>query len=150
MNIPLFDRLKDEITAIKKENSSLKLEVQTVAQNAKRNVMDILKDIIVVLDAFEKARTVVKEKGWDQSEDAQKVLARFANVEKQLLNKLSLHGVKEIPVEAGALVDDILCSVADTEPDLSKPNDTIVEIEKKGYMYNDAILRPADVIIVKN
>lgn len=149
-NMEVFDRLRNEITTLKKEISSLKLEVQSVELAGQREVMDILKDIITILDAFSKAKTVVTEKGWDSTEEGQKVLARFLNVEKQLTNKLSLHGIKEIPVEVGALVDDILCTVSDTEPDQTKANDTIIEIEKKGYTYNEAIIRPADVIIVKN
>jgi hypothetical protein len=82
---------------------------------------------------FEKAKMVVTEKGWDSTEEGKKVLGRFLNVEKQLLNKLSIHGVKEIPIEVGALVDDFLCIVCDTEPDMEKENDTIIGIEKKGY-----------------
>ena len=47
-------------------------------------------------------------------------------------------------------MDDFLCTVCETEPDLTKDNDTIISIEKKGYTYKDAVLRQADVVIVKN
>ena len=150
MNASLFERLKEEITTIKKENSSLKLEVQSIKQEGQREIMELLKDIVSILDIFEKAKMVVTEKGWDSTEEGKKVLGRFLNVEKQLLNKLSMHGVKEIPIEVGALVDDFLCIVCDTEPDMEKENDTIIGIEKKGYTYKDSVLRPTDVIIVKN
>lgn len=150
MNVTFFERLEEEITAIKKENSSLKLEVQSIKQAGQREIMELLKDIVSVLDIFEKAKIVVTEKGWDSTEEGKKVLGRFLNVEKQLLNKLSIHGVKEIPIEVGALVDDFLCIVCDTEPDMEKENDTIIGIEKKGYTYKDSVLRPTDVIIVKN
>lgn len=150
INTSLFERLKEEITAIKKENSSLKLELESVNLNARREIMDILKDIIVIIDAFDKAKTIISERGWDLTEEGKKVLGRFLNIEKQLINKISLHGVKEIPIETGAVVDDFLCTVCETEPDLTKENDTIISIEKKGYTYKDAILRQADVIIVKN
>jgi molecular chaperone GrpE (heat shock protein) len=150
MNASLFERLKEEITTVKKENSSLKLEVQSIKQEGQREIMELLKDIVSILDIFEKAKMVVTEKGWDSTEEGKKVLGRFLNVEKQLLNKLSMHGVKEIPIEVGALVDDFLCIVCDTEPDMEKENDTIIGIEKKGYTYKDSVLRPTDVIIVKN
>jgi molecular chaperone GrpE (heat shock protein) len=150
MNASLFERLKEEITTVKKENSSLKLEVQSIKQEGQREIMELLKDIVSILDIFEKAKMVVTEKGWDSTEEGKKVLGRFLNVEKQLLNKLSIHGVKEIPIEVGALVDDFLCIVCDTEPDMEKENDTIIGIEKKGYTYKDSVLRPTDVIIVKN
>ena len=150
MNVTLFERLEEKITAINKENSSLKLEVQSTIQAGQREIMDLLKDIVSILDAFDKAKAVVTEKGWDSTEEGQKVLKRFLNVEKQLIHKLTIHGVKEIPVEIGSTVDDFLCTVCDTEPDTSKNNDTIIGIEKKGYTYKDAVLRPTDVIIVKN
>ena len=150
MNVSLFDRLKEDITAIKKENSSLKLEVQSVSQAGQREVIDILKDIVVVLDVFDKAKAVVTEKGWDSTEEGKKVLTRVLTVEKQLISKLSLHEVREIPIEVGEKVDDFLCSVCDTEPDPSKENDTVISIEKKGYTYKGTVLRPADVVIVKN
>ena len=146
----IFERLKNEITSVKKEASSLRLELQSATHAGQREIMDMLKDIITVLDAFEKAKTVVSEKGWSETEEGQKILTRFLNVEKQLLNKLSSHGVKEIPIEVGAIVDNFLCAVTDTEPDPSKENDTIIEIEKKGYTYKDSVIRPTDVIIVKN
>ena len=149
-NTDLFQSLRDEITAIKKENSSLKLEVQEVQQAGQREMKETLKDIISIFDLFERAKTLIAEKGWDASEEGQKVRDRFLNVEKQLIKKLELHGVKEIPIEIGSVVDDFLCSVCDTEPDLSKENDTIISVEKKGYTYNGAVLRPADVTIVKN
>lgn len=150
INISLFERLKEEITAIKKENASLKLELETVNLNAQREIMEILKDIIVIMDAFDKAKMIISEKGWDSTEEGKKVLGRFLNIEKQLINKISLHGVKEIPIEIGTIVDDFLCTVCETEPDLTKDNDTIISIEKKGYTYKDAVLRQADVVIVKN
>ena len=149
-NTDLFQSLRDEITAIKKENSSLKLEVQEVQQAGQREMKETLKDIISIFDLFERAKTLIAEKGWDASEEGQKVRDRFLNVEKQLIKKLEQHGVKEIPIEIGSVVDDFLCSVCDTEPDLSKENDTIISVEKKGYTYNGAVLRPADVVIVKN
>ena len=149
-NTDLFQSLRDEITAIKKENSSLKLEVQEVQQAGQREMKETLKDIISIFDLFERAKTLIAEKGWDASEEGQKVRDRFLNVEKQLIKKLEQHGVKEIPIEIGSVVDDFLCSVCDTEPHLSKENDTIISVEKKGYTYNGAVLRPADVVIVKN
>ena len=149
-NTDLFQSLRDEITAIKKENSSLKLEVQEVQQAGQREMKETLKDIISIFDLFERAKTLIAEKGWDASEEGQKVRDRFLNVEKQLIKKLEQHGVKEIPIEIGSVVDDFLCSVCDTEPDQSRENDTIIAVEKKGYTYKGAVLRPADVIIVKN
>lgn len=149
-NLGIFKELTDKITAINKENCALKLEVQSVQEAGHREMMETLRDIISIFDVFERAKTLITEKGWDASEEGQKVRDRFLNVEKQLIKKLEQHGVKEIPIEIGSVVDDFLCSVCDTEPDQSRENDTIIAVEKKGYTYKGAVLRPADVIIVKN
>lgn len=142
--------LKEEITSVKKENAELKKSFDLAEEKHVAATRDMLKDIVSVLDAFEKAKAIIAERGLDSTEEGQKVRDRFLNVEKNLKNKLANHGVKEIEINIGDKIDDNLCSVADTEPDSSKENDTIIEVEKKGYMFRDVVIRPADVIIVKN
>lgn len=43
-----------------------------------------------------------------------------------------------------------LCEVADTEPDPGRETGDIVSIEKQGYTRQGHLIRPAEVIIVKN
>ena len=43
-----------------------------------------------------------------------------------------------------------LCEVADTEPDPSRETGDIVSIEKQGYTRQGHLIRPAELIIVKN
>lgn len=43
-----------------------------------------------------------------------------------------------------------LCEVADTEPDPGRETGDIVSIEKQGYTRHGHLIRPAEVIIVKN
>lgn len=146
----LFDALTSEITKIKKENAELKKSVDLAEEKSAADIRDLLKDVVTVFDSFEKAKTIITERGLDATEEGQKVRDRFLNVEKNLKNKLANHGVKEIDINPGDKIDDILCSVADTEPDAGKENDTVISIEKKGYMYGTVMIRPAEVVIVKN
>lgn len=146
----LFDALTSEITKIKKENAELKKSVDLAEEKSAADIRDLLKDVVTVFDSFEKAKTIIAERGLDATEEGQKVRDRFLNVEKNLKNKLANHGVKEIDINPGDKIDDILCSVTDTEPDAGKENDTVISIEKKGYMYGTVMIRPAEVVIVKN
>ena len=113
-------------------------------------VKEILKDMIGVLDAFERCATVIEEKGWVDCEEGRRVQSRYLNVEKTLRRKLNDKGIFEIALTVGDMVDDNLCSTCDTEPNSSMRDGTIIGIEKKGYMFNDVVLRPVEVVIVKN
>ena len=109
-----------------------------------------MKDMLSVLDAFDRVRTVIAEKELDKGEDAKKVIQLFQNTEKVLRNKLEQNGVREIDLEVGTMVNDNLCVTTDSEPDSAKENGIILSVEKKGFYYNESVLRPAEVIIVKN
>lgn len=146
----LFDRLLAEITSIKKENTNLQKEVDSFEEKSIENVRDIFKDMVSILDEFTRVERSVAEKGLDQTEEGKKVRDRFLNVAKKLSRKLEDFGVSEIPLAPGNKVDETLCATVDTEPDPNKENDTIITIEKKGYLFKGIVLRPAEVIVVKN
>ena len=149
-NTALFNALDEKITILQKEKAKLQDVARAAEEEKDSSVKDILKDMIGVLDSFERCTTVIREKGWDESEEGQKVRDRFLNVEKTLRRKLHDRGISEIALKIGDMVDDNLCSTCDTEPDPSLKDGTILDIEKKGYMYNEVVLRPAEVVIVKN
>ena len=48
------------------------------------------------------------------------------------------------------IANDEECKTIDTEPDNNNPNNYIISIEKTGYKFEEKILRPAEVIVVKN
>ena len=146
----LFEQLLAEITSIKQENANLKKEVDAFDEKTVATVKDIFKDMISVLDEFARTEAAIAEKGLDETEEAQKVRDRFLKVAKRLKSKLENNGVQEIPIAIGDKMDETLCSTTDTEPDSTKENDTIISIEKKGYTFKGIVLRPAEVIIVKN
>ena len=57
--------------------------------------------------------------------------------------------VKRIEFENSKSVEE-LCEVSDTEPDSNRETGDIVSIEKQGYTRQGHLIRPAEVIIVKN
>lgn len=118
-------------------------------ENEKEKELDsIFSDLLTVIDAFEKADKRLEEL-YSENEDVQKARKRFATSKKRLLEILNKNGVSEIQFSDGvATLED--CQVADTEPDATKPNNTIVSIEKNGYRRNGRLLRLAEVIVVKN
>lgn len=57
--------------------------------------------------------------------------------------------VREIEFKDGHSVPE-QCSVVDTEPDAGRQTGEIISIERQGYTRNGRLLRPAEVVIVKN
>lgn len=108
----------------------------------------IFKDLLTVVDAFEKADKRIDEL-YTENEAAQKARKRFATPKKKLLEILNKNEVHEILFPDGiATLKD--CQIEDTEPDATKPDNTIISIEKAGYRRNGRLLRLAEVITVKN
>lgn len=118
-------------------------------ENEKETELDsIFKDLLSVIDAFDKADRRLAEQ-YSENEDIQKARKRFATSKKKLLEILNKNNVNEILFPDGlATLED--CQVEDTEPDSTKPNNTIISIEKAGYRRNGRLLRLAEVIVVKN
>lgn len=118
-------------------------------ENEKEKELDsIFKDLLTVIDAFDKADQRLTEQ-YPENEDVLKARKRFATSKKKLLEILNKNKVNEIQFSDGiATLED--CQVEDTEPDATKPNNTIVSIEKAGYRRNGRLLRLAEVIVIKN
>ena len=118
-------------------------------ENEKETELDsIFKDLLSVIDAFDKADRRLAEQ-YSENEDIQKARKRFATSKKKLLEILNKNNVNEILFPDGlATLEDF--QVEDTEPDSTKPNNTIISIEKAGYRRNGRLLRLAEVIVVKN
>lgn len=62
---------------------------------------------------------------------------------------LEKYNVKKVMFEGNKSVEE-LCEVSDTEPDSNRETGDIVSIEKQGYTRQGHLIRPAEVIIVKN
>lgn len=118
-------------------------------ENIREKEIDVIfKDLLTVIDTFDKADTRLAEQ-YPENMDVLKARKRFMTSKKRLQEILNKNGVSEIHFPEGiATLED--CQIEDTEPDASKPNDTIVSVEKAGYRRNGRLLRLAQVIVVKN
>ena len=71
------------------------------------------------------------------------------DAKKKALGVLEKFNVQKIEFENNKSIEE-LCEVADTEPDPGRETGDIVSIEKQGYTRQGHLIRPAEVIIVKN
>ena len=104
---------------------------------------------MTVLDTFERAEQTIKERELDKDETTKKAINRLLNAKKKALGVLEKFNVQKIEFENNKSIEE-LCEVADTEPDPGRETGDIVSIEKQGYTRHGHLIRPAEVIIVKN
>ena len=144
-----FDDIREEIKKLHEENIRLNTWISTQETSNDNQVSEICKDFLQVLEAFEWAEATIHERGLDQSKISTSAIARLLTAKTKLLEVLESHGVKKVEFYNGVFDSakgKIKGSVADSE----KEDGTVASIEKDGFVRNGKILRPAEVIVVKN
>ena len=144
-----FSRIEAEITQIKKENLKQKNDLEQLVIDTNRQIDAIINEVILIVDAFEKAETKIKDMGIADDGNVQKAVKRMLQPKKVAISMLSKYNVNQIELD-GKLVDDNLCTVVDTEPDPEKEDGMVLSIEKNGYVRGDRLIRRAEVIVVRN
>lgn len=148
-NINLKSMIGAKISELLSENLALKNSNEEIVKNNENAIDDIFRDILSIIDTFERAEDTIKERGLDVDENAQKAIKRLLNAKKKAIFVLEKYDVKPIVFENNKAIDEF-CVTNGTEPDPSKEDGTIVSIEKNGYTRNGHVVRPAEVIVVKN
>jgi molecular chaperone GrpE len=97
-------------------------------------VASVLKDILPVLDNFDRAL--------DHAEEGDEFHKGVLLIYKQLFEVLQRHGMKPID-EVGVAFDPNIHEAVIREEDPSVPNHTVVAVLQKGYFLHDRLLRPA-------
>lgn len=105
----------------------------------------LIKQILEVVDDFERA---IKMDDNDLSDEVSNFLKGFKIIYTRLIGILDNLGVKEIEVE-GKEFDPNYAEAILTDHDENKPENVVLEVLKKGYMYKDKLLRPAMVKVNK-
>lgn len=71
----------------------------------------------------------------------------FKMIDDMILNALKEEGVSIIETKVGDEFDPTKQAAFDKEYDAEKPENTVLKVVKKGYMFKDRILRPSSVVI---
>jgi molecular chaperone GrpE (heat shock protein) len=113
---------------------------------------DLLKEIALgIMDAIDSVERL--EEGLiSDSEDDENLsisLKRYQIIRKKLTSLLQKYGITKIEFPDNRLIVG-LCEVIEIRNDDSKENDEIVSIVKNGYLKGEELIRPAQIIIVKN
>lgn len=105
----------------------------------------LIKQILEVIDDFERAINMDDN---DLSDEVSNFLKGFKMVYTRMVGILDNLGVKEVDVE-GKEFDPKLAEAILTDHDETKPENVVLEVLKKGYIYKDKLIRPAMVKVNK-
>ena len=141
--------IAENTAAIMNEVITLKNANEEQSITHEKNIDEIFCEFITVIDTFERSEQTIKEKGLDSSDEASKAIKRLLNAKKKVLTVLEKYSVKPIVFPENHIIDELAITVG-TEPDPDKMNGDIITIEKTGYTRCGRVIRPAEIIIVKN
>ncbi len=141
--------IAEHTASVMKEVVTLKNEKEELLKRQEQKMDNVFCEFLTVIDTFERSEQIIKEKGYDQVDEANKSIKRLLNAKKKALAVLEKYSVKQITFENNHIIDD-LCTTVGTEPDASLNNGDIISIEKAGYTRDGRVIRLAEVVIVKN
>ena len=132
-----------------KSTNLLKNEVER-KENEKHDLLkDISLNIIDIIDSFERIEEGIIEKEYNKIDEVNKTTSRYRTIQKKLLSLLQKHGVTKIEFPDNRLIVG-LCEVVETEADSNRKNDDIISVIRNGYIRGKELIRPAQIIVVKN
>ena len=141
--------LTDKFSDLQRDNVTLRNQLEEFEKNQEKRIDEIFCEFLTVIDTFERAELAIKEREMDKDETTKKAINRLLNAKKKALFVLEKYDVKQIEFENNKSVEEF-CEVSDTEPDPTRETGDIVSVEKQGYKRAGHLIRPAEVIIVKN
>ena len=141
--------LTDKFSDLQRDNVTLRNQLEEFEKNQEKRIDEIFCEFLTVVDTIERAEQAIKERELDKDDTTKKAINRLLNAKKKALFVLEKYDVKRIEFENNKSVEE-LCEVSDTEPDPTRETGDIVSIEKQGYKRSEHLIRPAEVIIVKN
>lgn len=112
-----------------------------VARMMKYASEDIIKEILPIVDSFERAIDMDDD---NLEDEVSKFLAGFKMIYCNLVNVLEKYEVKEIEA-MGKEFDANFHQAVLTEPREGVESGIVIEVLQKGYMYKDKVLRPSMV-----
>ncbi|MCB0537945.1 MAG: nucleotide exchange factor GrpE [Bacteroidetes bacterium] len=132
-----------------KSTNLLKNEVER-KENEKHDLLkDISLSIIDIIDSCENINEWVLNNQYNQIDEAKKTNSRYKTIQKKLLALLQKYGITKIEFPENRLIVG-LCEVVETEVDNNRKNDEIISVIRNGYIRGKELIRPAQIIIVKN
>jgi molecular chaperone GrpE len=138
--------LKDKLLRNQAELANFKRrKEEEVEKLLKYNNIDVIKEILPILDNFERAINMDNE---NLTDEVSKFLEGFKMIYGEFRRILNDFEVTEIDA-LGKKFDPNMHEAVMTDTDKDKEPDIVLEVLQKGYMLKDKIIRPAMVKVNK-
>jgi molecular chaperone GrpE (heat shock protein) len=141
--------LKELIIQNLKSTSILKNEVENKENEKHDLIKKVSLNIIDIIDSFENIDEWVIHNEYNEVDEARKTNSRYKTIQKKLLALLQTQGISKIEFPDNRLIVG-LCEVIETEADRNRKNDEIIAIIRNGYIRGKELIRPAQIMVVKN
>jgi molecular chaperone GrpE len=135
-----FLRKAAELENFRKRSDKEKTEGMVFAKSS------VLIEFLPVADACERALASLAETSADESESLLQFKQGVELLYKQLLDTLGRTGITPIEAE-GKPFDPYLHDAISRQESAGTAEDTVVKELRKGYLFKDRLLRPAQVIV---
>jgi len=141
--------LKQLIIQNLKSTSILKNEVESKENEKHDLIKNVSLNIIDIIDSCENIDEWVIDNEYNEVDEARKTNSRYKTIKKKLLALLQTQGISKIEFPDNRLIVG-LCEVIETEADRNRKNDEIIAIIRNGYIRGKELIRPAQIVVVKN
>ena len=131
-----WQRAKADLVNLNKESET------RLRERIEREKMGLFESVLPVLDSFDMA---MQGDAWHKVDSNWRV--GVEQIHAQLVGVIMNLGITTIEPKEGETYNASLHEPVDVKPTESEKDGSIAAITQRGYRYNDAIIRPAKVII---
>ena len=144
-----IQELKDQLLRSLAEGENLrKRTLKEIADAKKYSHISFVRDLVSSVDNLQRALEAVPDDKSQLSEPIKNLVIGLEIVEKEILNTLEKHNLKQIN-PLGEKFDYNLHQAMFEVPTNEKEPGYVVEVSQKGYLLHDRLVRPAMVGISK-
>ncbi|MBC8426889.1 nucleotide exchange factor GrpE [bacterium] len=143
------DDYKDKwLRAVAEQDNVRKRARREVVDARRFAVADVLRDLLDVLDNFERATASVTDEG-DDGANLKSIRSGLEMIHNRFKEILSARGVEAVPAETGQEFDPNIHEAVMRMESEDVESGAIVEVAQTGYKLNDLVLRPARVVVAQ-
>lgn len=146
---PLYD-IELDIRNLMKRCGSLENELKECNNKAKFDKKGMLLKFIAVADAIENIFRNSNLENESANQQSDNLIKNFQLVLKMCLRELNDFGVTPFKTVVGDKANPDFHNIIEIVKEPDKENDIIIDVFRKGYLWNGKVLREAEVKIVKN
>ncbi|MBC8423520.1 nucleotide exchange factor GrpE [bacterium] len=141
------DDFKDRwLRAVAEQDNVRKRARREVSDANRFAVIDLLRDLLEVLDNFERAAASA---AGDEAAEARGLRSGFDLIHGRFQEILTGRGLETVPAETGQPFDPAIHEAVMRIESDDVDSGGIVEVAQKGYRLEDLVLRPARVVVAQ-